>query len=323
MKGSLSDSTKRVVDIKNRKWLIAGGLVGLFLLASKLLASVELSLPVVPIADGVDVGIEWATINLAPFFDGIKLVVIKLLVAITAFFDWVPWIVWVVAVGGAAFRWLGVRTAMLFIAGLLTIVSVGLWDHAMSTIALVSTSMVLILVTGIPIGVLASRNDRFESALRPVLDAMQTMPSFVYLIPVIFLLGSGKVPAVLATMIYATPPAIRLTNLALRQVSPEIKEAARSFGATPFQMLFKVELPLAVATIMAGVNQSLMMAISMVVIASLIGAGGLGNDVLFAMSRVRVGDGFEAGLAILVLAIVVDRSTQALGQRANKDTRTE
>jgi glycine betaine/proline transport system permease protein len=288
--------------------------------ASAALQAVNPTLPDLHIADAVDASVRWLRTNFDWFLDALRTVVVRLLVSIEAVFLYVPWIVWVVGVGLFSYRLIGWKSGVVFGAGLSLIVSFGLWENAISTLAVVATSMVFILVTAIPLGIFAARNDRFESLIRPVLDAMQTIPTLVYLVPIVFLLSAGKMPAVVASMIYAVPPAIRLTNLALRQVSPETKEAARSFGVTQWQMLFKVELPLAMPTIMAGVNQSTMMAFAMVIIGALVGAGGLGNDVLFAMSRVRVGDGFEAGVAILVLAIILDRITQTFGARGKDPT---
>jgi len=303
---------------RQRKLVTLTGVGVVFVIASTLLQSVNPTLPDIHLQDVFDKAIEWATVELDVFFDAIKIVVVKLLIQIENFFLWVPWLVAIPAIGLAGYRVLSARSGVLFMLGLALIVSMGLWDKSMQTVALVATSMVLVLLVAIPTGIAASKSDRFDGLLRPMLDAMQTTPAFVYLIPIIFLLGAGKVPAVVATMIYAVPPAVRLTNLGLRQVSPEIKEAARSFGATPWQMLTKVELPLALKTIMAGVNQATMMAVAMVVIAALIGAEGLGNEVLFAMGRVRVGQGIEAGLAILILVVILDRLTQAFGDKGEQ-----
>ncbi|MCB0223303.1 MAG: ABC transporter permease subunit, partial [Anaerolineae bacterium] len=183
----------------------------------------------------------------------------------------------------------------------------GLWDEGMLTLALMAVSVVIALLIGIPLGILAARSDRFEAALRPLLDVMQTLPAFVYLIPVLLFFGIARVPSVIATVIYALPPAIRLTNLGIRQVTPSAVEAARAFGSTPRQTLFKVQIPLAMPTIIAGVNQTIMMAFGIVVIAALIGAGGLGNEVLIALQKQQVGRGFIAGMAIVFMAILLDR----------------
>jgi glycine betaine/proline transport system permease protein len=178
----------------------------------------------------------------------------------------------------------------------------------------VGTATFLSMVLSIPIGIAMSKSDRIEAAMRPVLDMAQTMPSFVYLIPAIFFLGIGMVPAVFATIVYAVPPGIRLTNLGIRLVSPELKEAARAFGTTPWQMLVKVELPLARPTIMAGMNQTVMMALAMVVIATLVGAGGLGSDVYAGVQQLEFGRGLMGGIAIVVLAVIIDRISQGFAQ---------
>ncbi|MBI2849880.1 MAG: ABC transporter permease subunit [Chloroflexi bacterium] len=274
----------------------------------------QLETPRVPVGRGVEVAVDWGIIYLSPVLETIKLSVSKVFVAVETAFQWLPWPVWILLVGVLGWRLASLRTGLLVLAALSVVQAVGLWNEAMSTMALVVAAVILTLIIAIPIGVLAAHNNFLESIIRPVLDAMQTIPGFVYLIPVVMLLGVGKVPAVIATMVFAIPPAIRLTNLGLRQVSAETKEAAISFGASKWQLLTKVELPLAARTIMAGVNQSTMMSVSMVIIAAFIGAGGLGYSVLFALNRVRIGSGFEAGLAILAIAIVLDRLTQALAK---------
>jgi len=198
---------------------------------------------------------------------------------------------------------------------LLFIGMLGYWDLAMMTLALIFAAVLISLAIGLPTGILMARNDRFASLLKPVLDAMQTMPSFVYLIPALMFFGLGKVPAVFATIIYAVPPVIRLTNVGIRGVPQSVVEAARAFGATSRQILFEVQLPLAFPSIMVGINQTTMMALAMVVIASMIGARGLGMEVLLAINRIEVGRGFEAGLSIVLLAIMIDRITHAFAAR--------
>lgn len=225
-----------------------------------------------------------------------------------------PWIVVVVAFGLLGFLLAGLRLGLGCMAGLLLMGLFGLWEQSLQTLALMLFSVLCALLIGIPLGILAARSDRFDRVLRPILDAMQTMPAFVYLIPVLLFFGVARVPAVISTLVYAIPPAIRLTNLGIRQVSPPAIEAARAFGATPRQMLFQVQLPLALPSIMAGVNQTIMMALGMVVIAAMIGAGGLGREVLVALQRLQVGLAFEAGLAIVVLAIILDRLSDALSK---------
>jgi len=184
----------------------------------------------------------------------------------------------------------------------------------MTTLAVVATSVVICVIIGLPMGLLAGKNDRFEFTIRPILDTMQTIPAFVYLVPVVMLIGIGNVSGVIVTVVFALPPIVRLTSLGIRQVNASIVEAARAFGSSPRQILFKVELPLATPSIMAGLNQTIMMALSVVVIASLIAVKGLGNEVLRAMGRLDAGKAIVGGFGIVVLAIVLDRITQGLGR---------
>ncbi|WP_407314393.1 ABC transporter permease [Pseudomonas sp. nanlin1] len=226
-----------------------------------------------------------------------------------------PWWLLLLVVGGIAWhatrRWL---SAVLIVALLFLVGAVGLWDKLMQTLALMLVATTLSVCIGIPLGILAARSRRLRAVMMPLLDIMQTLPTFVYLIPVLMLFGLGKVPAIFATVIYAVAPLIRLTDLGIRQVDREVMEAVNAFGANPWQQLFGVQLPLALPSIMAGVNQTTMMSLSMVVIASMIGARGLGEDVLVGIQTLNVGRGLEAGLAIVVLAVVIDRITQAYGR---------
>ncbi|HEX5692838.1 MAG TPA: proline/glycine betaine ABC transporter permease, partial [Roseiflexaceae bacterium] len=224
------------------------------------------------------------------------------------------WVVIVGLFGLLGYMLSGVRLALLCIVGLMLCGAFGLWAPSMQTLALMAVSVFCSLLLGVPLGIIASYSDRFDRFLRPILDGMQTMPAFVYLIPLLLFFGVGRVPAVVSTVIYAIPPAIRLTSLGIRQVHPPAIEAARSFGSTRSQMLFKVQLPLALPAIMTGVNQTIMMALSMVVIASMIGAGGLGREVIVALDKLEVGQGLEAGLAIVFLAIILDRLSDALSK---------
>ncbi|KLK87575.1 glycine/betaine ABC transporter [Methanoculleus sediminis] len=205
-----------------------------------------------------------------------------------------------------------IKLAGLTVLGLLLVWDLQLWNLAMLTLALVLVSTIVALAISIPLGIAAAGNDALNAALRPALDFMQTMPSFVYLIPAVIFFGLGNVPGTIATVVFAMPPALRLTNLGIRQVPTELIEVADAFGSTPQQKLFKVQLPVALPTIMAGVNQCIMLALSMTVIASMIGAGGLGYQVLVGIQRVDIGMGFEAGLAIVIIAIILDRITQNL-----------
>ncbi|WP_370632080.1 ABC transporter permease [Pusillimonas sp. MFBS29] len=217
----------------------------------------------------------------------------------------------------AALSWHATRkpiATVLYVVCLYLIGAVGLWDKLIQTFALVLVSTLVSIILGVPIGIIAARSRWLRRVLTPVLDVMQTLPSFVYLIPVLMLFGLGKVPALFATIIYAVPPLIRLTILGLRQVDRDVMEAAQAFGVTRWQMLIRVTLPLARPSIMAGINQTTMMALAMVVVASMIGARGLGEDVLAGIQTLDVGRGLQAGVAIVILAIVIDRITQAYGQ---------
>jgi glycine betaine/proline transport system permease protein len=189
----------------------------------------------------------------------------------------------------------------------------GMWDKLMQTVALMAVATVLTVMLGMPLGIWMASSQRLRRLLTPLLDVMQTLPTFVYLVPVLMLFGLGKVPAIFATVIYALPPLVRLTDLGIRQVDAEVQEAARSFGLTRWQLLYSVQLPLARPSIMAGLNQAVMMALAMVVIASMIGARGLGEDVLAGINNMDMGRGLQGGLAIVILAVVIDRITQAYG----------
>jgi len=230
-----------------------------------------------------------------------------------------PW--WIVILATMAIAWLASRRPLfsLGIGVLMSLIGVlGLWDSAMQTLSLMIVAVFLSIVIGTPLGILMASFKWLRSIMLPVLDVMQTMPSFVYLIPVVMLFNLGKISAIIATVIYAVPPVIRLTDLGIRLVDREVLEASRAFGANRVQQMFGVQLPLALPNIMAGINQTTMMALSMVVIASMIGARGLGYEVLQGINRLQVGRGLLAGLGIVILAIVFDRITQALGRRRER-----
>lgn len=201
------------------------------------------------------------------------------------------------------------------IIGLVLLYFMGYWEETMETLALVFSATLLALVIGIPLGVYSAKNNTAEQIIRPILDFMQTMPAFVYLIPAILFFSVGNVPGVVATVVFSLPPAVRLTNLGIRNVQPDVVEASIAFGATNRQMLYKVQIPLAMPTILAGVNQVIMLALSMVVIASMVGAGGLGELVYKGILKADIGLGFESGVGIVILAIILDRLTQALGNK--------
>ena len=270
----------------------------------------------IPVAGWVDGLVSWIVDNLGSVLDAIGSVLLTVLLAIERLLLWIPWFVILILV--AFLAWHALRkwwAAPLMASFLLLIGTFGYWDLAMMTLALIIAAVLLSLAIGIPTGILMARSDGFARLLRPILDAMQTMPSFVYLIPALMFFGLGKVPAVFATVIYAVPPVIRLSNVGIRGVPASVVEAAQAFGATSRQILFEVQLPLAFPSIMVGVNQTTMMALAMVVIASMIGARGLGMEVLLAINRIEVGRGFEAGLSIVLLAILIDRITHAFASR--------
>lgn len=229
----------------------------------------------------------------------------------------VPPVIVIIIVAILAFFLSGKRfgLAAFSVAGLLLVWNQGLWEQLMLSFSLVLVASLLSVIIGVPIGILMSKSKIAENIITPVLDFMQTMPAFVYLIPAVAFFSIGMVPGIFASLIFATPPTVRFTNLGIRQVSDELVEAAEAFGSTGAQKLFKVELPMAKATIMAGINQTVMLALSMVVIASMIGAPGLGREVLSALQRADVGTGFVAGLGIVILAIIIDRFTQSFSTK--------
>ncbi|HJV25051.1 MAG TPA: proline/glycine betaine ABC transporter permease [Aromatoleum sp.] len=217
-----------------------------------------------------------------------------------------------------AFWRVGWRFGLFSAAAAVVIIGTGFWDATMATLALVIAATLISLLVGVPLGIWTAKSNLAASFVRPSLDFMQTMPAFVYLIPAAMLFGLGKVPGVLATVIFAMPPVVRLTNLGIRQVNSEQVEAGITFGCTARQLLFKVQIPGALPSIMAGINQTIMMALSMVIIASMVGAGGLGNDVLTSIARLDIGLGFESGLAVVLLAIILDRITESFGVHRQK-----
>jgi glycine betaine/proline transport system permease protein len=264
--------------------------------------------------------IEALVVNYGFAFRAFAHTVLQAIIFIETILRGTPW--WVLILIFMALAWIGTRRLVVTITVgmlLLLIGVLGLWDLTMQTLALMLMGTLVSVIIGIPMGILAAKSRIVRNITLPALDVMQTMPGFVYLIPVMMLFGLGKVPAVLATIIYAVPPLIRLTDLGVRQVNAEVVEAATAFGGSPRQILFGVELPLAVPTIMAGLNQTIMMALSMVVVASMIGARGLGEQVLNGIQTLDVGKGLEAGIGIVVLAVVLDRVTQGFGRTRNME----
>jgi len=268
-----------------------------------------------PVAEVVNVGVDWLIINLAVVFDGIKFVTAQVLNNLEKFVLWLPWWAVLVLLTLVAWRLASVRVAIFTVAAMYFIGMLGLWNLCMATLALIATAVLISVILGIPIGIISARSNRVDNIVRPVLDVMQTMPAFVYLIPALMFFGIGKVPGVLATVIFAVPPAVRLTNLGIRQVPKDLVEAAHTFGSTQNQLLFKVQLPIALPSIMAGINQTIMLSLSMVVLAAMIAAGGLGREVIMALGQVDIGRGFVAGTAIVLVAMVLDRITQSLAKK--------
>ena len=267
----------------------------------------------VGVADAMDAMFEWSTLHGEGFFNSITVAIRTLLDSMEIVLVGTPWPVVMLVIVVLAWRLAGTRVAIFTVAALAYLALLGFWEKSMATVALLGTAAVICIVVGIPIGVWCAKNRTVYTIVRPVLDFMQTMPAFVYLIPVIAFFGIGKPPGIVATMVFGMPPVIRLTVLGLNGVPHSVKEAATAFGASKSYLLFKVELPLAMPSIMTGINQTILMCLSMVVIASLIGAKGLGEDVLEALQYAAEGAGMVAGLAILLCAMVLDRIVQGRG----------
>lgn len=274
------------------------------------------SIPRIPLGEWVDSFVASLYEHFEGLFRGFSYIIGGFVDLLTNFLTIIPAILMIIIL--CFLIWYTTRKVSLVIftlIGLLFILNINYWAQTMQTLALVLTSVIISIIVGIPIGILASQNERFSKFLKPTLDFMQTMPAFVYLIPAITFFGVGVVPGIIASVIFAMPPTIRFTDLGIRQVPEDLIEAANAFGSTASQKLFKVQLPLATGTIMAGVNQSIMLSLSMVVTASLVGAPGLGVDVYRSATQVNIGMGFEAGLAIVVIAIILDRITQGFHQK--------
>lgn len=255
--------------------------------------------------------------NVDPLFAAVSAVIEFVIGNLTDFFNWLPmWAVFAILIAIALWR-IGWQFAVFVLVSFLIVIDMALWQQTMDTLALVVGATLVALLLGLPTGIAMAKNDIVAMVVRPILDFMQTLPAFVYLIPAAMFFGLGKVPGTIATVIFCMPPCVRMMNLGIRQVDEENVEAGRAFGCNPFQLLYKVQLPLAMPNIMAGVNQTIMLSLSMVVIASMIGAGGLGDTVLTGIQRLNVGLGFEGGIGVVIIAILLDRITQSFGTRGS------
>ena len=266
----------------------------------------------IPIGEWIEGNIKEWLFEQRPLFKKLSAPIDTVLNSLDSLLNFIPFPIILLIFVFLAYRTNGLKFAIFSFVSLVFIDLVDLWSESMTTLAMIFTAVIFCMLIGIPLGILASRSNTFEIILRPILDIMQTIPSFVYLIPVVMLFGVGLTPGVVATIIFALPPIIRLTNLGIRQVGKGFKEAGSSVGLTKFLILIKIEIPLSLKTIMAGVNQTLMLALSMVVIAALIGAGGLGLTVYIALGRLDVGSAVIGGTGIVILAIILDRITQKI-----------
>ncbi|MCW3490880.1 ABC transporter permease [Dethiobacter alkaliphilus] len=273
-------------------------------------------MPRLPIGEYFTVIVNFLRDNFDPLFSAIREILAWISGTIIDILDFPPYWVIAILIALLAYKLAGKNIALFSLLAVFLIEGMELWPRATVTLSQIITATIIALLIGVPTGILAAKFDTIDKILRPVLDLMQTMPAFVYLIPAAMFFRLGTVPAIISTIIFSMPPAIRLTNLGIRQVPKELVEAGESFGSTWQQMLFKVQLPQALPTIMAGVNQCIMLALSMVVIASMIGAGGLGSVVLTGVGQLNVGMSFEGGLAVVVIAIVLDRLTQGANKKA-------
>ena len=272
----------------------------------------------IPISEWIEKNIKEWLFTQRPLFKKLSAPIDSVLNGLDTLFNLIPFPIVILIFLYFAFKTNGIKFAVFTLLSLIFIDLVDLWSEAMTTLAMIFTAVIFCMLIGIPLGIIASRSNTFEFILRPVLDVMQTIPSFVYLIPILMLLGIGKVPGLIAVCVYAVPPIIRLTNLGIREVDKETLEASEAFGATTTQKLKSVQIPLALPTVFAGVNQTIMMALAMVVIASMIGVKGLGVPILRAVSNQYLALGMMNGLAIVALAIVFDRVTQEYGRRIQK-----
>ncbi|MDX1711667.1 MAG: proline/glycine betaine ABC transporter permease [Rhodovibrionaceae bacterium] len=277
----------------------------------------------IPLDDWVEFAIkDWLVPNFREVFQAIQWPVNQVLNGLDAALQATPMLVFLVIATLIAWWVVGRGVAIFTFISLIFLDLIKVWPETMTTLAMIVTAVLFCALVGVPIGIAAARSDRVATVIRPILDVMQTIPPFVYLVPIVMLFGVGMVPGIIATIIFALPPIIRLTNLGIRQVQEELVEAGFAFGSTPRQVLWEIQVPLALRTIMAGLNQTLMLALSMAVIAALIGAGGLGLIVFTGLGRLDVGAATEGGIGIVLLAIILDRITQALGEQNKVRTKS-
>ncbi len=275
-------------------------------------------IPRIPLSEWIDAGLDVLTAALAGVTRAVSGVMQTGIRTFVGALESVPWWLLILILVGLAWGLANRKVAIGSLIGLFLVWNIGMWEPMLSTLVLVLIATLIAIALGIPLGILGGLYDPFYFILRPILDFMQTMPAFVYLIPAIPFFGLGSVSAIMSTVIFSIPPAIRLTALGIRQIDHELIEASDAFGSTTWQKLMKLQLPLSLPTIMAGINQTIMLALSMVVIAAMIGAGGLGGQVLRAIQRLRPGDGFTAGIAVVIVAIILDRITQSLASQGKK-----
>lgn len=267
------------------------------------------------ISEPIDNAVTWMLKNWNALFEAISAIILGMFSGVEMVLNIIPWWLYILILFYAGWKLYNIKTGIALSVMLFAIGLFGLWELMIYTLVIVIISVIVSVLFGLPIGIFMAKNKNAEKVMMPILDAMQTMPSFVYLLPAVMLFGFGRVPAIIATTTYAIAPLIRLTYLGISTVNKEVIEAGKSFGSTPKQMLFKIEFPQSLSSIMTGVNQTTMMAMAMVVISSMIGAEGIGGQVLISISRLEVGKGFQSGLAIVFLAIILDRVLQGAAKR--------
>lgn len=272
-----------------------------------------------PVERTINRGVDWIGDHMKPLFDILRLPIEAVLSIVNTTLDWCPSLLLVAILALLAWRFVGKVFAIGTVISLLILIILGVWNETMQTLSLVITSLIFCILLGLPLGILVASNDRLNRVVRPLLDVMQTTPSFVYLVPIVILLGTGAVSGTIVTIIFALPPLVRMTNLGIRQVHPDLIEAAKAYGASPWQMLVKVQMPLALPSVMAGINQSLMLALSMVVVAAMISVPGLGQMVYESIGSLNMGKAVIGGAGIVILAIILDRLTQALNMAQSEN----